>query len=65
MFYDFPAEETEIKMLTETLFRQGKALECGGAVGGLLSLALKKLFSVYGAFPAAAGAVRTVSHNGV
>ena len=51
MFYDFPAEETEIKMLTETLFRQGKALECGGAVGGLLSLALKKLFSVYGAFP--------------
>ena len=50
IFYDFPAEEEIIK-LTDDLFHQGQALTSGGAVGGLLSLVLKKLFSVYGAFP--------------
>ena len=49
--YDFPAEEPEIITLAHKLFEQGQALTSGGAVGGLLSLALKKLFSVYGAFP--------------
>ncbi len=50
-FYELPGGEFDLKTAANTLFIQGKALECGGAVGGLLSLALKKLFSVYGAFP--------------
>ena len=50
-FYELPGGEFDLKTAANNLFIQGKALECGGAVGGLLSLALKKLFSVYGAFP--------------
>ena len=50
-FYELPGGEFDLKTAANTLFIQGKALECGGAVGGLLAFALEKLFSVYGAFP--------------
>lgn len=50
-FYELPGVEFDLKTAANTLFIQGKALECGGAVGGLLAFALEKLFSVYGAFP--------------
>lgn len=50
MFGEFPVGD-DIKAVTNILFIQGKALECGGAVGGLLSHGLELLFSVYGAFP--------------
>ena len=50
-FYELPAGEFDLKTAANDLFIRGKALECGGAVGGLLAFALEKLFSVYGAFP--------------
>ncbi len=50
-FYELPGGEFDLKTAANNLFIQGKALECGGAVGGLLAFALEKLFSVYGAFP--------------
>ena len=37
--------------LIEGLYAEGKLLEGGGLVAGLLSMALESMFSVYGAFP--------------
>ncbi len=37
--------------LIEGLYAEGKLLEGGGLVSGLLSMALESMFSVYGAFP--------------
>lgn len=41
----------EISPLVKGLFAEGKLLEGGGLVAGLLAMALESMFSVYGAFP--------------
>ena len=50
MFGELP-DFDDVKVLTNTMFVQGQALCGGGAVGGLLALGLRMLFSIYGAFP--------------
>ena len=37
--------------LVTGLYAEGKLMECGGLIAGLLAMALESMFSVYGAFP--------------
>lgn len=41
----------DLRVAAGVLFSRGQAMECGGALGGLLSLGLKSALSVYGALP--------------
>ena len=51
LVYQYDVTGADIKRLAELLFDQGKDLDSGGVLGGLLAVGLEMAFSIYGAFP--------------
>ena len=49
--YQYDMTGSDVKELTKLLFDQGKELDSGGVLGGLLAVGLEMAFSIYGAFP--------------
>ncbi len=46
--YDFSGKFFD---LVKDLYAGGKAMSCGGLIGGLIAMGLEAMFSIYGAFP--------------
>ncbi|MDO4989992.1 MAG: DNA translocase FtsK 4TM domain-containing protein, partial [Eubacteriales bacterium] len=51
LIYQYDVTGSDVKRLAELLFDQGKELDSGGVLGGLLAVGLEMAFSIYGAFP--------------
>ena len=51
LVYQYDVTGADVKRLAELLFDQGKELDSGGVLGGLLAIGLEMAFSIYGAFP--------------
>ena len=49
--YQYDVASFDAKQLAELLYEQGKDLNSGGVLGGLLAVGLEMAFSIYGAFP--------------